>query len=68
MPRIFISYRRVDSHIITGRVHDWLVFAFGEKNVFKDVDDIPPGMDFRMCCEMRSTSVMPYSLLSARNG
>ncbi|MDX2076412.1 MAG: TIR domain-containing protein [bacterium] len=48
MPRIFISYRRVDSHIITGRVHDWLVFAFGEKNVFKDVDDIPPGMDFRM--------------------
>lgn len=48
MPRIFISYRRVDSHIITGRIHDWLVFAFGEKNVFKDVDDIPPGMDFRM--------------------
>ncbi|MCU0480699.1 MAG: TIR domain-containing protein [Anaerolineae bacterium] len=48
MPRIFISYRRVDSHIITGRIHDWLVFAFGEKHVFKDVDDIPPGMDFRI--------------------
>ncbi len=48
MPRIFISYRRIDSHIITGRLHDWLVFAFGEKHVFKDVDDIPPGMDFRV--------------------
>lgn len=48
MPRIFISYRRIDSHIITGRIHDWLVFAFGEKHIFKDVDDIPPGMDFRI--------------------
>lgn len=48
MPRIFISYRRIDSHIITGRLHDWLVFAFSEKHVFKDVDDIPPGMDFRV--------------------
>lgn len=48
MPRIFISYRRIDSHIITGRIHDWLVFSFGDKNIFKDVDDIPPGMDFRV--------------------
>ncbi len=47
MPKIFISYRRTDSMAYTGRIYDRLVTAFGVKNVFKDVDDIPPGMDFR---------------------
>ncbi|MFC1961247.1 toll/interleukin-1 receptor domain-containing protein, partial [Chloroflexota bacterium] len=47
MPRIFISYRRADSVTITGRIHDHLVMAFGEDSVFKDVDDIPLGADFR---------------------
>ncbi len=47
MPRIFISYRRADSRKDAGRLHDRLAQAFGAKNVFKDVDDIPPGRDFR---------------------
>ena len=47
MPRIFISYRRSDSEIIAGRIYDRLVAAFGEDNIFMDIDDIPPGLDFR---------------------
>lgn len=47
MPRIFISYRRADSRTMTGRISDRLSYAFGADNVFKDVDDIPLGSDFR---------------------
>jgi len=47
MLRIFISYRRADSKAISGRIHDHLMDAFGRENVFMDVDDIPPGVDFR---------------------
>ncbi len=46
MPNIFISYRRDDSKAITGRIYDRLVKTFGEGNVFKDVDRIPPGSTF----------------------
>ncbi len=51
MPRIFISYRRADTITITGRIYDRLVAAFSEDNVFKDVDDIPLGADFREVLE-----------------
>ncbi len=51
MPRIFISYRRSDSADITARIYDDLVRAFGEKNVFKDVNKIPVGKDFRAVIE-----------------
>jgi hypothetical protein len=47
MASIFISYRRSDSMAETGRIYDRLVQAFGEKQIFKDVDNIPPGEDFR---------------------
>lgn len=47
MPKIFISYRRDDSGKDSGRIYDRLIQAFGEDNVFKDVDDIPLGSDFR---------------------
>lgn len=47
MPRIFISYRRADSQTITGRIYDSLATAFGEAQVFKDVYNIPAGVDFR---------------------
>lgn len=47
MPRIFISYRRADSRATAGRIYDRLAQAFGENNVFMDVEDIPPGVDFR---------------------
>jgi len=47
MPKIFISYRRADSTTISGRIYDRLIAAFGKENVFKDVDNIPFGSDFR---------------------
>lgn len=51
MARIFMSYRRVDSISESGRIHDHLEREFGGKNVFKDVDDIEPGKDFRKVIE-----------------
>ena len=46
-PRIFISYRRADSMDVTGRIYDRLREQFGKSAIFKDVDSIPPGVDFR---------------------
>lgn len=47
MTRVFISYRRSDSEHIAGRIYDFLEKAFGREKVFKDVDSIPLGSDFR---------------------
>ena len=47
MVKIFISYRRADSRKDAGRIYDRLVEAFGKDNIFKDVDSIPLGKDFR---------------------
>jgi eukaryotic-like serine/threonine-protein kinase len=44
---IFISYRRSDNPDATGRIYDRLVSEFGKAQVFKDVDSIPLGEDFR---------------------
>ena len=47
MPKIAISYRRADSQDITGRIFDRLVQRFGKKSIFRDIDSIRPGIDFR---------------------
>ena len=47
MPRITISYRRDDSGVITGRIFDRLAGHYGRDAVFRDIDNIPPGVDFR---------------------
>lgn len=44
---IFISYRRSDSISETGRIYDYLESHFGRQRVFKDVDSIPLGVNFR---------------------
>jgi hypothetical protein len=44
---VFISYRRQDSADITGRIYDRLVERIGTEAVYKDVDSIPLGVDFR---------------------
>jgi len=44
---IFISYRRDDSGESAGRIYDWLLHKFPYGAVFKDVDSIPLGVDFR---------------------
>jgi hypothetical protein len=43
---IFVNYRREDSMGMAGRLYDRLAQAFGQKNLFMDVDHIPPGVDF----------------------
>ncbi|MDA8563902.1 TIR domain-containing protein [Mariniblastus sp.] len=47
MNEIFVSYRRSDSQAETGRIYDYVAKRFGEKNVFKDVDAIRSGDNFR---------------------
>lgn len=47
MKDIFVSYRRADSSDITGRIFDRLKARFGKDCLFKDVDSIPLGKDFR---------------------
>jgi hypothetical protein len=48
MAKILISYRRADSDVFAGRVHDRIVIRYGDESVFIDVDDIPFGKDFRI--------------------
>ena len=43
---VFISYRRIDSQSVAGRLGDDLKRAFGDDAVFRDIDDIAPGKDF----------------------
>ena len=45
--RIFLSYRRTDSADVTGRIFDRLSVQFAKEKIFKDVDSIPLGVDFR---------------------
>ena len=45
--RVFMSYRRADDRHFIGRLHDRLCVAFGEEKVFRDIDSIPPGTNFR---------------------
>src|SRR5688572_6236183 len=47
MSKIFISYRRTDSADVTGRMFDHLKLRFTRDELFKDVDSIPLGIDFR---------------------
>jgi tetratricopeptide (TPR) repeat protein len=47
MPKIAVSYRRADSDAITGRIFDRLSQHYGRESVFRDIDNIPPGIDFR---------------------
>lgn len=46
MARFFISYRRGDSAGHTGRLNDTLAQRFGHDVVFRDIEDLAPGVDF----------------------
>ena len=48
MPKIAISYRRADSEAMTGRIFDRLIAHYGKEAIFRDIDDIPPAIDFRV--------------------
>jgi len=60
MGNIFICYRREDSQFITDRIFDHLTRHFPRRSLFKDVDNIPPGVDFRAHIDnaVRQSAVM----------
>lgn len=43
---IFIGYRRDDTADVAGRIYDAMALRFGKQRIFKDVDNIGPGVDF----------------------
>jgi len=47
MPKIFFCYRREDSTHQAGRIFDALAAHFGKHELFKDLDSMRPGQDFR---------------------
>ncbi len=47
MAKIFLSYRREDSIGVAGRIYDRLHAHFGPDSIFRDIDNIPFGVDFR---------------------
>ncbi|MBS4052861.1 MAG: toll/interleukin-1 receptor domain-containing protein [Methylomonas sp.] len=46
MSKIFISYRREDSAGYSGRLADRLALTFGDRQIFRDFEDINPGQNF----------------------
>ncbi len=62
MSKILISYRREDSADVTGRIYDRLIQQFGRGTVFKDVDSMPFGVDFRVHLD---TQVAKYEVFLA---
>src|ERR1700733_1119442 len=60
VPKIAISYRRSDSQDITGRIFDRLQQHFGKDSIFRDIDNIRPGIDFRVQISeaLRTTDVL----------
>ncbi len=60
MPKISISYRRADSEAMTGRIFDRLIVHYGKDAIFRDIDDIPVGTDFRVHINevLRSTHIL----------
>jgi len=65
---IFLCYRRSDSEHVVGRLHGALVTRFGDAAVFKDVDDIPVGTDFRRALERAVGPARSSSPSPARHG
>lgn len=47
MNQIFICYRRDDTAAVAGRIFDRLSQKFGKSAIFKDVDSIPLGVNFK---------------------
>ncbi len=64
---VFISYRREDSRHITGRIYDRLVQAFGDKQVFFDVDSEAFGIDFREHIREKVGSCAVFLAIIGRN-
>jgi hypothetical protein len=57
---IFMCYRRADCEEIVDRIYDTLTVGFGEAAIFRDINAIPPGVDFPTFIQdsMRDCSVI----------
>jgi hypothetical protein len=44
---IFISYRRSNANMAAGRLRDALTQQFGERQIFRDIEGVPRGDDWR---------------------
>jgi hypothetical protein len=47
LANVLLSYRRLDSDVIAGRIRDRLANHFGNNSVYMDIDSVPFGIDFR---------------------
>ncbi len=47
MPKIFICYRQEDSEHVTAHIHTHMVIHFGKDNVFRDIENLLAGDDWR---------------------
>ena len=45
--QVFICYRRESSNWVAGRIYDRLIQKFGKDAIFKDIDSIPLGSNFK---------------------
>lgn len=67
MSRIFISYRRESAWALAGHVYEKLAHRFGRDNVFIDLDDIEPGVDFVDVLERTLSVVNAMIVIIDRN-
>jgi hypothetical protein len=54
--KLFFNYRREETSDLAGRLQDRLSTDFGAENIFKDVDSIRPGQNWRVVLEQSISS------------
>jgi peptidoglycan hydrolase-like protein with peptidoglycan-binding domain len=64
---IFICYRREDSADVAGRIYDRLCAKYGKESVFKDVDSIPIGINFKKYLAKKLEECMVVLAVIGRN-
>ena len=64
---VFLSYRREDAIDITGRLYDRLTREVGHDAVFKDIDSIPLGSDFRKHIDESLRNCKIFLLIVGKN-
>jgi dipeptidyl aminopeptidase/acylaminoacyl peptidase len=60
---IFLSYRRGDTQWAARGIYDKLASRYGQQNVFRDLDTIPPGVRFRDYVEKKISESHVFILL-----
>jgi hypothetical protein len=66
MSRVFVSYRRADSAPWAHRLSDHLGLRFGKDLVFRDVDDLKPGVDWLATIRQELAACWVFLILIGR--